>query len=56
MNIPYLSGDIKVNFNAKWVVSKTEKHFIEHEGHHGLTPEQLKEVYQLCKAAVKPSK
>jgi hypothetical protein len=44
-----------ITFNANWAGSKTEKEFIEHEKHHGLTDTQLKEVHKLCKEAVKPA-
>jgi hypothetical protein len=42
-----------VTFNAAWAATKTEKEFVEHESHHGLTSAQLKEAHKLCKAAVK---
>jgi hypothetical protein len=42
-----------ITFNASWANTKTEKEFVEHENHHGLTPAQLKEAHKLCKAAVK---
>ncbi len=38
-----------VAFNADWVKTKTLKEFSEHEKHHGFTPEQYKEAYELCK-------
>ena len=44
-----------VNFNATWAAGKTEKEFVEHEKHNGLSAGQLKEVHKLCKEAVKPS-
>jgi hypothetical protein len=44
-----------VSFNAEWAATKTEKEFIEHERHHGLSDAQLKEAYKLCKEAVKPA-
>jgi hypothetical protein len=44
-----------VVFNAEWAASKTEKQFVDHEKHSGLTVAQLKEVYKLCKLAVKPA-
>jgi hypothetical protein len=40
------------SFNADWAATKSEAEFIEHEKGTGLTDEQLKEVYSLCKAAV----
>lgn len=43
-----------VNFNAVWANGKTEKEFIEHERHHGLTDAQLSEAYKLCKLAQNP--
>jgi hypothetical protein len=42
-----------VMFNADWASTKTEKEFVDHESHHGLTPAQLKEAHKLCKEAVK---
>jgi hypothetical protein len=42
-----------VVFNADWANTKTEKEFVEHESHHGLTTAQLKEAHKLCKSAVK---
>ena len=45
-----------VTFNATWAATKTEKDFVEHEKHHGLTEAQLKEAYKLCKEAIKPAK
>lgn len=42
-------------FNADWAATKTEKEFVDHEAHHGLTPAQLKEAHKLCKEAVKPA-
>jgi hypothetical protein len=42
-----------ISFNAEWAASKSEKDFVKHESHHALTPDQLKEVHGLCKAAVK---
>jgi len=44
-----------VVFNADWAATKSEKEFIEHEKHHGLSDTELKEAYKLCKEAVKPS-
>lgn len=38
-----------INFYSENLKDKTEKEFIEHEGHHGLTKEQLKEAYALMK-------
>jgi hypothetical protein len=43
-----------ISFNATWAATKTEKEFIEHEAHHGLSKDQLKEAHKLCKEAVKP--
>ncbi|HUR65463.1 MAG TPA: hypothetical protein VMZ03_03865 [Chitinophagaceae bacterium] len=45
-----------VRFNATWAATKTEKEFVDHEKHHGLTDAQLKEAHKLCKEAVKPTK
>jgi len=42
-----------VTFNADWAVTKTQKQFVDHESHTGLTADQLKEAHNLCKAAVK---
>lgn len=44
-----------ITFNADWASTKTEKEFVEHEKHHGLTDAQLKDAYKLCKEAVKPA-
>lgn len=38
-----------INFYNENLKDKTEKEFIEHESHHGLTKEQLKEAYALMK-------
>ena len=43
-----------ITFNADWAAGKSEKEFIEHEKHHGLSTDQLKDAYKLCKEAVKP--
>lgn len=43
-----------VNFNAVWANGISEKEFIEHERHHGLSDAQLKEAYNLCKVAQNP--
>lgn len=40
-------------FNEKWAASKTQKEFVEHEKHTGLTEAQLKEVHSLCVKKVK---
>jgi len=40
-------------FNAEWAKTKTEAEFVKHEGHHGLTVEQLKEVYAMLVPAKK---
>ena len=53
-----MSQFIKYNgvaFNADWVKSKTLKEFSEHEKHHGFTPEQYKEVHDMCTGKVKPA-
>lgn len=42
-----------VTFNANWANTKTEKEFVAHEKHHGLSDSQLKEAHNLCKTAVK---
>lgn len=44
-----------INFYEGCADGKTEKEFIEHEKHHGLKEDQLKEVYKLItkKKAVK---
>lgn len=36
-----------INFNDEWVKTKTEAEFVDHENHHGLSPDQLKECYAL---------
>lgn len=55
--MPFLKfdfGDKQISFNAEVNAKKTFKDFCEHEKHHGLTPEQLKEVHDACKAGKKP--
>lgn len=42
-----------VTFNADWAAGLSEKEFVKHEGHHGLSTEQLKAAHNLCKTAVK---
>lgn len=42
-----------VTFDVESAAGKTQKDFIQHESHHGLTPEQLKQAHMLCKVAVK---
>lgn len=42
-----------VTFNADWAASKSEKEFVKHEAHSGLSAEQLKQAHNLCKTAVK---
>jgi hypothetical protein len=42
-----------VTFNADWAAGLSEKEFIKHESHHGLTADQLKQAHSLCKTAVK---
>lgn len=42
-----------VTFNADWAAGLTEKEFVKHEAHHGLSAEQLKQAHNLCKTAVK---
>lgn len=39
----------KINFNSEWVASQTLEEFQEHEKHHGLSKDQLKEVHNACK-------
>lgn len=39
-----------VAFNKEWVASKTFKQFCDHEKHHGLSEDQMREVYNICKA------
>ena len=43
-------------FNAEWVASVTLAQFIEHEKHHGLTAEQMKEIHETAKKVMKPVK
>lgn len=43
-----------VTFNAAWVASKSFKEFCDHEKHHGFPQEKMKEIYDACKAVVKP--
>lgn len=38
-----------INFNVEWVKGKTFKQFCEHEKHHGLSKEKMKEFYDCCK-------
>jgi hypothetical protein len=45
-----------IGFNKNWVASKSLKEFSEHEKHHGLSPEQYKEVHDLCTGKVKEEK
>lgn len=40
-------------FNKEWAASKSFKEFAEHEAHHNLSKEQLKEVHELCKVPEK---
>jgi hypothetical protein len=42
-----------VTFNADWAAGLSQKEFVKHESHHGLSNEQLIEAYNLCKTAVK---
>lgn len=42
-----------VAYDADWAASKSQKEFIAHEKHNGLSNEQLIEAHNLCKAAVK---
>jgi hypothetical protein len=51
--VTYKNGDQEITFNADWAATKTEKEFVDHESHHGLTLAQLKEAHKLCKEAVK---
>lgn len=44
-----------ISFNADWAAGITEKEFVKHESHHGLTADQLKQVHSLCKTAVAPA-
>jgi hypothetical protein len=37
-----------IGFLKEWVASKTFEEFKGHEGHHGLSDDQLKEVYDLA--------
>lgn len=38
-----------IAFNADWVLTKTLDQFIEHEKHHGLSKEKMKEIYDAIK-------
>jgi len=40
-----------VVFDVAANASKTEAEFVKHEAHHGLTAEQLKDVYKMIKEA-----
>lgn len=42
-----------ISFNRESVRKKTLKKFSEDNEHHGLTPEQYKEVHDLCTGKVK---
>lgn len=35
-----------VAFNAEWVKTKSFEEFYEHEKHHGLSKEEMKEAYE----------
>lgn len=37
----------RIDFNEDWVKTKTLPDFIAHEKHHGLSDEQMKEVFEL---------
>jgi hypothetical protein len=45
-----------VGFSKEWVAGKTFTEFCEHEKHHGLTKQQLKEVYNLCAQKINKEK
>jgi hypothetical protein len=51
--VPYKGGATLVVYDADWAASKSQKEFIAHEKHNGLSNEQLAEAHNLCKAAVK---
>jgi hypothetical protein len=51
--VPYTGGATLVSYDAEWAASKSQKEFIAHEKHNGLSNEQLIEAHNLCKAAVK---
>lgn len=36
-----------ISFNAQWASSLTEDAFVEHEKHHGMPEEQLREAHKL---------
>lgn len=38
-----------INFNEEWVKAHSFKEFAEHEKHHGLSAEKMREIYDLCK-------
>lgn len=42
-----------IGFVSANIVAMSFKDFAEHEKHHGLSKEQLKEAYELCKAEMK---
>jgi hypothetical protein len=46
-----------VAFNTGWMKTKTLKEFIDHEKHHGIPPEKMKEFYESVTkpAAEKPA-
>lgn len=45
----YSTGKMVIDFNEKWVRTKTLSQFQKHEAHTGLTKEQLEEVYRTIK-------
>ena len=53
--IKYVAGDWEYSFYVEVNAAKTLTEFCEHEKHHNLTKEQLKEVYGLIKKEAKKS-
>jgi hypothetical protein len=52
VKVSYNGGQVQVSFDAEWAAGKSQKDFVAHEKHHGLTNAQLIEAHNLCKTAV----
>jgi hypothetical protein len=39
----------KVTFNADWAASKTFEYFRDHEKHHGIPDEKMKEIHEAAR-------
>jgi len=55
MFIPFEIEQGTIWINKEWAASVTLKAFIEHEKHHGIPDEKMKEIWSLCKQEEKPS-